>query len=329
MVWNPKDVHYDQFLTNMSVGIENEEMIGDKVFPQVNVQKQSDKYYIHGTHLFRPRHDVRSPGAPSQEVTGPRISDDSYYCSEKAIHIKVTDEELANADATFTPEMEAVQITQEGVMLAREKRVADAVTTASSYNSDLTSTPSTLWNATGSNPIQDIIKANRALHKKIFKRFNTAIIQCEVMDDLRENPDLKTRIQYTQTAVLTEDMVASLLGIPTSNLLIPEVGYDTGNPTANNETNPIDVIGKSSLGYLWPKDVVLLYNPSRPGRKMPAFGYEFVWSGNGLINGVRRWREDKIKSYIVEYNRYYDLKTVTHDSAGKILGAYLFKSPVG
>jgi len=329
MVWNPKDVHYDQFLTNLSVGITNEDMIADRVFPQVNVMKQSDKYYVHGTHLFRPRDDVRAPGAESSEVTGPRRSEDSYYCEEHALHTKVTDEEIANSDDSFTPEMDAVEIVQNAIMLSRERFVANLVTTSNNYNSNLRSTPSTLWNATGGNPVKDIIAAGRAMHKIIFQRFNTVVIQCEVMDELRESSDLKDRIKYTQTAVLTEDMVASLLGVPTGNILVPEVGYDSDDPTANNETNPVDVIGKSSIGYVWPKDVILLYNPPRPSRRTPAFGYEFVWSGNGLINGVRRWREDRIKSFIVEYNRYYDIKIVTKDSSSKILGGYLFKSPVG
>ena len=41
MVWNPKYVHYDQILSNISVGIKNEDMVGDVLFPTVPVSARA------------------------------------------------------------------------------------------------------------------------------------------------------------------------------------------------------------------------------------------------------------------------------------------------
>ena len=328
MVYDPNDVHYDQFLTNLSVGITNDDMIGDKIFPEVKVDNKSDKYYVHGTELFRPRDDVRAPGTMSTEIQGPRRSDDSYFCEEHALHIKITDEELANADASFQAEAEAVDITKTAIMLAREKYISDLVRNTATYNSDLSETVSTKWDATGANVVKSFIDAGRALHRKIFKRYNTVIFPCVAMDKVREIDDFKDRVQYTQTATVSEDLVATLLGISGDQLLIPSIGWDSDDPTANNEGDAVDVIGKSTIDYMWGEDVALLYNPPTPSIKTAAFGYEFLWTGKGrLINGIRRWRKTELKSDFVEYNRYYDLKIVTKDSAGKSLGGYLFKTP--
>jgi hypothetical protein len=80
---------------------------------------------------------------------------------------------------------------------------------------------------------------------------------------------------------------------------------------------------------MWGKDVVLAYVPPRPGPRIPAFAYEFVWGyGAGRPMVTERWREQPRKADIVRVSRRYDLKFVAKDDTGKSIAGYLIKDAV-
>jgi hypothetical protein len=85
---------------------------------------------------------------------------------------------------------------------------------------------------------------------------------------------------------------------------------------------------------LWGKDVVIAWVPPRAGIKIPAFGYEFVWSYGGKAQMVDRWREDRRKSDLIRVGRRYDLKMVGVEinpgsgDFGKSITGYLIKNAI-
>jgi hypothetical protein len=86
--------------------------------------------------------------------------------------------------------------------------------------------------------------------------------------------------------------------------------------------------------YLWGKDVLFAYVPPRPGLRVPAFAYEFVWGINGQAMQTMRWREEKRVSDVIRVRRRYDLKLVGVDNNpasgdfGKVVTGYLIKNAV-
>jgi hypothetical protein len=84
-----------------------------------------------------------------------------------------------------------------------------------------------------------------------------------------------------------------------------------------------------SIGYLWGKDVIFAYVPARPGLKVPAFGYEFVWVyPGGQVQVAERWREQKRKSDVIRVSRRYDLRFIAVDSSADSLAGYLIKDAI-
>jgi hypothetical protein len=192
------------------------------------------------------------------------------------------------------------------------------VTTTANYATGLSTTLSgtAQWNDyVNSNPIADIKTARLAMHAKIFTEPNTAIIPYQVMAQLEDHPDFIERIKYSQRGVITPELIATLFNIP--RIIVPGVGYNTANPGQ-----------AESLAYIWGKDVVLAYVPSRPGPKQLAFGYEYVWPINGLRQAVDRWREIQRKSDVIRVARRYDLKFTAVDASAKALGGYVIKAAV-
>jgi hypothetical protein len=363
------NVHIDVVLTDISVAWPNEGLVGNVLFPPVPVQKQSNKYYIfQGREGWYPAlDDARAPGSEANEVPGLTVSTGAYFCNEHALQIAVTDEERQNADSPLSPDVDGAEMLASRIALGKEYRIHSLVTTAANFNSTLTialtSSPQTGANGTfgvqwdtyaTSTPIRDIRQASRDIHNISFLSPNIAIIPYQVMSALEDTSDFITRIQYTQRAVLTPDLVATLLSL--DNVVVPGFGMATNNPAQT-----------LALQYMWGKEVLLAYNPPRPGLKVPAFAYQFTWGfnagggaglgfGTGAFSGqnvpdgggptgtalnptnpdtgstdnalmggiVDRWREERRASDIVRFRQRYDLELIGLDLSGKSICGFLF-----
>ncbi len=303
------DVHVDSVLTQISIGYTNEGLVGDKLFPPVPVAKQSDLYYVFGRETWLPEDDVRAPGAVAREIKGAAVSTDPYFCVEHSLQIPVTDEERRNADRPLDPDRDGTELVTSKIMLGRERAIQTLATTAANYAATNTTTLSgtSQWNDyTNSDPIGVLRTGKRAIHAKIFREPNTLVIPYPVMSVLEDHPDFLERIKYSERAIFSPELLAAILGFRT--VLIPGVGINTA-PLGQAE----------SLAYLWGNDVVMAYVPDRPGLKLPAYGYEFVW--NGQV--VDRWRENPRKSDIIRCSRSYDHKMTGVDASDDQIAGYL------
>lgn len=331
-VWSPTGsggTHIDAILTQISLGFPNNSFVGEALFPTVGVQKQSDKYYIFGREMWLAETtDYRAPGTEANEIPGYTVSQDTYYAQEHALQMAIPDEERENVDSAFSPDRDATELVTAKILLGREIAMKNLVTTAANYATGLTVTLSagtTQWDAYAtSDPIGDIRKGMRAVHAKIFMEPNTAIIPYLVMSTLEDHPDIIERIKYSERAILTPEIIAAVFGI--QRVIVPGVGYGTG---------PMGTLGNAlTVGYLWGKDVLLAWVPPRAGLKLPAFGYEFVWSYGGQVMTTDRWREEHRKSDLIRTQRRYDLKLVGNEinpasgDFGKSVTGYLIKAAI-
>lgn len=327
-VWNPTgsgNVHIDQVLTNISLGWPNNGLVGEALFPTIPVKKQSDKYYVFGRESWLPEtSDYRAPGTEANEIPGMTLSLDTYYAQEHALQIAVHDEERENTDAPLAPDRDATELVTSKVLLGREVVMKNFVTTAANYATGMSTTlvGAAQWSAySTSDPILNVRTGMRAVHAKVFMEPNVAIIPYLVMSFLEDHPDIIERIKYSERAILTPEIIASVFGI--QRVIVPGVGVGTGAPGAAG--NAI------SVGYLWGDDVILAWVPPRAGLRIPAFGYEFVWGQGGAAQVVDRWHEEKRKSDVLRVSRRYDLKMVgveinpASGDFGKSVTGYLIK----
>lgn len=327
-VYNPtgsQNQHFDQILTNISVGWSNPELVAERLFPPVVVRKQSDKYYTFGREAWMPESgDYRAPGTEANEIPGLGVSTDTYYAQEHSLQIAVTDEERENVDSPMAPDRDGTELVTNKILLGRELAMKTLVSDNTQYASDMTVTLSgaAQWNFANyatSDPIMDIRKGVRAMHSHIFREPNVLVIPYSVMSELEDHPDFIDRIKYSERAILTPELIGTVLGF--TNIIIPGTGIVTAANTAPS--------------YLWGKDVLLAYVPERAGLRIPAFAYEFVWGfGGGITQVTDRWRENKRKSDIIRVSRRYDLKLVGRENAasdanfGKVVSGYLIKNAI-
>lgn len=310
------NVHIDVVLTELSIGFPNNGLVAERLFPSVGVLKQSNKYYIYGREAWLPEADVRAPGTEANEIPGYALSTDSYYASEHALQIPVTDEERQNADVPLAPDEDATSLVTSKILLGREVVMKNLATTTGNYATNYSRTLSGTqqWDDyVNSNPIGDWRTGVRKVHSGLFLEPNAGVIPYVVMSVLEDHPDFIERIKYSERGILTPEIIGAILGM--ENIVVPGTGIASGNP------------GQTlTVGYLWGDDVVMAYVPANPGQKIPAYGYEFTWSfGPGTRQVVDRWREDRRKSDLIRCSRRYDVKMTALDSTSKQIAGYLIK----
>lgn len=310
----PSDVHVNAPLTNISVAFlqDQKDFIASKVFPNVPVMKQSDRYFEYDkSNWFRSEAKVRGL---SQESAGSGFDIDntpSYNALVKALHKDVDDQLRANADAPLNMDRDASEFVTRGLLLKREKDWAtkyfiDSLWTGSTTGGDIT--PSTLWDASGSTPIADIRAQMTAMKKKTAFRPNKLILAEDVWTALQDNADFLDRIAITQRKIVTTELLASVLGI--EEVLVAGAVENTAVEGAAD-----------AMAFMFTKDALLVYAAPRPSIMHPSAGYTFSWTGylGASAEGLRilRFRIEHLKSDRVEGEMAYDQKVVAAD-----LGAF-------
>lgn len=308
------DVHVNMPLTSISVAWmqDQSEFIADKVFPVVPVKKQSDRYYKYDRdNWFRSQARKR---ALSSESAGSGYTIDNtptYYCDTYALHKDIDDQTRANADSVLALDTEATEFVSRDLTLKKEltwaaRYFATTTWTGSTTGGDVT--PGVLWSAGGSTPIEDMRAQILSVKKKTGFRANKVVMSDEVWNVLQDHPDFTDRIKYTQTAVVSKDLLGALLGVEV------EIAGGVQNTAIEGATE--------AMGFIFGKNVLICYAAMSPGLMTPTAGYTFAWTGlfgsSALGGRVSRFRMEHLRSDRVEAELSYDQKIVAPE-----MGAYL------
>ena len=140
---------------------------------------------------------------------------------------------------------------------------------------------------------------------------NTAVMGKQVWDKLKLHPAFLERVKYTNGNALTTDIVASLLEV--DRIIVAAAGY---NNTKEGQTD--------AMSYIWGKDILLAYVPTKMSPKMIGLGLTYRWNKRQKV--VQRLRgseeEDRKVTRVRVGEDYYDQNIVAATCA------YLVKNAV-
>lgn len=266
----PNQVHaVDVPLSMVSQAIiQSEELYGvsRKVFPIVNVDKQSNKYYVWDQKdFFRTDAAKRAPGAESAG-SGLRLSTDSYFCDVWASHMDIDHQTAANADAGVDLERGAVAKVTRDILIREDIDWAAAFFVTGIWNASSGPVNGT-WDLTNSTPIEDLRARYYTMAQNTGTPPNTLTLGANTYKRLQDHPDLLDRIKYTQRGVVTPDLIAAVLGI--SNVYVLFGVQNTAIEGATSGTFSFNA-GNHAL---------LTYSPAAPSLYAASAGYTFNWTG--------------------------------------------------
>lgn len=317
----PGDVHVNRPLTNISVAYAQDanRFIADRVFPRVPVQKQSDRYfkYMKGD-WFRSQVSLRAPGA---ETTGSgwRIDNSpTYFADVYGTHKDIDDQLRANVDQPLNLEADSTRWVTNQLLLKREIDFVSTFMTTSVWGKDkagVTSGPTNdqfiQFDQAASTPIEDIhaeiiyLTRTTGLDPRNYK----LIVGPEVHNVLRDHPDILDRIKYTQRGVITEDIIANVLGV--GEYMVAWGIRDTGADQVGTTDTP-------TMSFITGKSMLLVYSAPAPSLMEPSGGYIFTWTGlygaGAFGNRIKRYRLERNASDRIEGEMAYDMKVVAPDA---------------
>lgn len=318
----PGDVHVNTPLTNISIAfLQNQEnFIASRVFPNIPVNKQSDRYYVYNRGDFnRDEMQIRAPGTESSGGSYTLDNTPTYFALNYSFHKDIPDEVRNNADAMLNPDREATAFVTHKALIRREKLWAAAFFTTGKWGTDYAGVASgptgnqrLRWNDANSNPIEDVRDAKRTIAASTGFEPNKLVLGRLVFDRLMDHPDIIDRIKYGQTAgapaMANKQTLASLLGV--DEVLVMNAIENTAAEGQN-----------ASHTFIGGANALLTYATPSPGLMTPTGGYTFSWtgmSGNGAEgNRIRSFRLEAIRSDRVEIDMSFDMKLISGD-----LGAF-------
>ena len=326
------DLHVNAALTDLSVAYAQEMRgVHDRVFPVVPVQKRSDTYYVYDKQSFL-RSDARkrAPGAEAA-VSGWKISTDTYTCDRYALAHDIADPDRANADpAVQNLDADGTRFVTQHVMLAREAEWHDryfttGVWTGASNGSDMTgaAAPAStannflFWDDAASTPIEDIRGEALSVLENTGVMPNKLVVGVRVWQALADHPDILDRIKYTERGIVSEDLVAAVLGL--DEVIVSSMPQDSAQEGA-----------AANMGFIAGRHALLAHAAASPGLRTPTAGYTFVWTalpgapagGQGVR--IKRYRLERNESDRVEGENWADFKVVA-----PTLGAFLASAVSG
>jgi len=328
--YDPYALYQDPFLTNFSVGFQDQNLVGMQLAPLTEVYLPSGKYRVYDRSSWVIFPDGRAPGTVANEVRGAKWSQDTYMVHEHSLQASITDEERqvyanatanaqANIYAQINPEQDATNLVTRAILLRHEKLVADTARNVSNYpaGNKVTLLGTSMWDdytPNGSNPnsfpnsdpVKDVLTARRTIYRLIRREPNLMIIPWNVWTFIENHPRIVQRFTYFD--LTNPQAFAALTGFKGQVVIAESVYNSADNIDATQNITP-----------LWGNDVILAVTDNAPGQNtqtfMKTFGMPYP---DGNIRTVDRWREEPRKSDLVRVSMRYDLKTVS-PAAGYII----------
>lgn len=316
----PGDVHVSQFLTNIAIAYAKAPIFGGaRIFPEVMVDKDTDKYPIWDRGDFY-RNEAKLTGPTGEAPIGDlRLSTDSYACEIRKFAQLVSDAEVRNADSPLAPRLQKTRDVLRKLMISREVNFAakfftTGVWTGSTSGVDLVGgTHFTLWSTYAtSNPVTDL--RAQILHMTklgIDPKQIKLTVGPEVFNVLVDHPKFIERFEQVQASIINEALIAAVLGI--GEVVVPKSIVASSKEGATAAT-----------GFVFGKSALLTYAPAAAAIDEPSAGYSYVHSGlYGSQNSgiqIKEFRREEKSSDQIEGASSWDHK-VTCPEAGVFLSA--------
>lgn len=283
-------LHVDRLLSEISIKYQPSEYIAQSVFPELMVEKDSDRYRVY-VRNFRIPETKRDDKALAREHSFD-VTNNSYLVEKHALKDFVSDDQSRNYDiaslrADVTEELTNV------ILRSMEKKVADLFTTTNwSLNVSLAAANAFSANTTVSNPIPVVDTGASTIIQNSGFAPTFGILPRDGFVAVKNHVSVLDRTKYTSSEI-SKSMIQGLFDL--QELLVPNASQDTS------------ALGLAeSITSIWGDNMFLGYKPSRPSPLKPSSGYIF------RVNApmVKRWREEERESEAIEVQMKYVPKIV-------------------
>lgn len=257
---------------------QNNGFIADKVMTLKSVNKASTKVSQFDTSKLRVPNDQAATNSEASTIDEQLFTKD-VTLKEYKLGKDVNPRDVRDADVPYMlSEARAIKVVTEQLMLAREKRIAAAVTLSTNYPTALYSAiaSGSRWNETNGDPQGDAMTARSAVLTACGKSPNAMAIDSITLNKMRVSPAFREAIKYTNGGPISDEAIKAFFQV--NELIVAECFEDT----AIQGTTPAKAAIWSTFALLFVK------NPS-PSLDDVSYGHLYHMNAPFWVNTV----EDK------------------------------------
>ena len=258
---------------------QTKDFIADKVFPVVPVDHQSDFYYRFGRRSYlQTQAELRAPSTETPGVDW-EFTKSSFYAQVWGLHYDIEDQLRSNADANFQFDTAGTELITQQMLLRRDLQwIASLLRFEYLGARPLTGTastspgagPFTQFDLAGSTPIEVFRAAKLRFKRRTGMMPNKAIFSANAYNALLDHPEIIERIKYTEAGFITEQLIATAIGIDQ----VLAASADFRRRTTTKNLSPITApttqwITGASLTSPDANGILLVYAAPRPNRNIP------------------------------------------------------------
>lgn len=294
----------DPVLSNMLIGYmqSDDRFIATRLFPTVPIEKQSGTYYIFTKkYWFIDNLQPRVPGGQFARQ-GYGVSSATTTANLWGLEHPIPDEVRSNNQMPVELERSGLMWLAQQSLIRKERAFAtDFFANGVWGTTDNNST--TDWDDfTSSDPVNDILTARRTISNNTGFDGNTVSVGYIVHQALVNHPDIADRVKYVQAATIqnVEGALAACFGV--QNYWVGKASYNSANE------------GQSfSASAIIDDDALVCYCAMAPSIMSASCGYTFIWQGGGGVGSVGIYRDQSVKSDILQHFEAWDQKAVATD----------------
>ena len=262
----------DPVLTQLARGYNNASLIGAKLFPVVNVDKEGGKIPQFSKEAFKIYNTERAVRAQSNVISPEGKTTIDYALTEHDLSYPMDYREV---DEDITPlKIHATEVVTDGISLRLEKLIADICQALATFpaGNKVTVGAGDKFDDSASDPFAIFDTAKEGIRAKIAKRPNVCVLGASSYNALKNHPAILDRIKYTVNSVMTPELLRQLLDF--DQLYVGDSVY------SDDDGNFIDI---------WSDNVVVAYVPAKKTNAErsyyePAFAYTLRKKGNPVVD---------------------------------------------
>lgn len=273
----------DPVLSNLARGFLDQPMVGNALFPRVNVPLSGGQVLEFGKEAFRQYSARRVPGGATKRIDMGYLGQ-PYALVQDALEAKVPREWMR--DARVSPGVDlatrSVRMVTGALMRGLEIEQAALSRDADNYATanKIALTNGNRWNDAAVNPSATIEVGREAIRAAAGVYPNVALLSAQAFAACRNNAAILDRFRYTSAESVTTDMLANLWDI---ERVVVGRGVVAG--------------ADDSFGDIWGTDAILAYAPMTPsGAEEPSYGYTYTMEGHPLVEAP--YWDDNARSWI-------------------------------
>ena len=295
----------DQILTNLVVEAvpSDDQLIADKVFEPIVVPERSGTILLEETRNFMGAGaglDLeRAPGSSRATIGGFDRTSQTFKAKIYAASDSIAMEDIFDSQYPGSEEQRLARKVARVMKLAREKRAADLLFDATSFN---TSAASATFDATGAEPLTELHELKDTVFEAAHGvNADTLIFGRKTFRALARNPEVRGYVGTLANGVASGNLILSdeavievlrsVLGIP--NIYVGAARQDTAVPGATSSEGYIWGGDKLFMGILKGADAIVQKSGNVKGMPVAALNFQFGSMVAGQYDSL-----DKTRRYV-------------------------------